>query len=107
MEMEQINEAIRFLRGRPPLFTADADREAREQDLKYAMKQLISIKNEMDRLRELGESETSIHHSYSNMYIQALEKVIMIKKQLKMLEMGTIEELTRRKIKILEDQCEF
>lgn len=104
--MERINEAIRFLRTISPGAT-DSVRNAYQLHLIDMVDQCNKVKNEMNRLRGLGESETSIHHNHSNMYIQALEKVIAAQKKLEMLEMGTIEELTRQKIKILEDQCKF
>ena len=105
--MEAINEAIKFLRTISPIYTPERVRESYEHKLKEAVTQCDKIKHEMNRSRELGLSESSIHHNYSNMYIQALEKVITAKKQLKMLEMGTIEELTRQKIQILEEACKF
>ena len=105
--MEAINEAIKFLRTISPMYSAETVRDAYEYKLLAAVTQCDKIKQEMNRSRELGLSESSIHHNYSNMYIQALENVITAKKQLEMLDMGTIEELTRQKIKMLEDACKF
>ena len=57
------------------------------------------------RLRGVDEADIqkSVHQSFSHMHIQLLEQVINAKKSLKMMELETVEELTRHKIAILEE----
>ena len=86
-------------------------REMYETNLKEAKKRLddhkkkISDMENMCRLNGVDETEIqkSIHFGYSHMHIQLLEQVISAKKVLTMMDMGSVEELTRQKIAILEE----
>ena len=86
-------------------------REMYETNLKEALKRLeehkrkISEMENMCRLNGVDETEIqkSIHFGYSHMHIQLLEQVISAKKVLTMMDMGSVEELTRQKIAILEE----
>jgi hypothetical protein len=57
------------------------------------------------RLRGVEETEIQkeVYRSFSHMHMQLLEQVISAKKTLAMMDMGTVEELTRQKIAILEE----
>jgi hypothetical protein len=44
-----------------------------------------------------------VYQTVSHTHIHLLEKVIAAKKALVMMDMGTVEELTRQKIAILEE----
>ena len=80
-----------------------------ENNLKEARKRLDDHKTKISeienkcRLRGVEETEIqkSVHQSFSHMHIQLLEQVIECKKTLA--ELGTVEELTRQKIAILEE----
>jgi CRISPR/Cas system CMR-associated protein Cmr5 small subunit len=86
-------------------------REMYESNLKEALKRLEAHKtkiSEMEnkcRLRGVDETEIQkeVYRSFSVMHIQLLEQVLAAKKTLAMMDMGTVEELTRQKIAILEE----
>ena len=86
-------------------------REMYESNLKEALKRLEAHKtkiSEMEnkcRLRGVEETEIQkeVYRSFSVMHIQLLEQVLAAKKTLAMMDMGTVEELTRQKIAILEE----
>jgi hypothetical protein len=111
--LTKINEAIKFARNIPQnKWDYGKAREMHETQLKQAFVRLEEHKtkiSEMEskcRIRGVDESEIqkSLYQSFSHMYIQILEQIITCKKTLEMIDMGTIEELTRQKIKILEDE---
>jgi len=59
------------------------------------------------RCRSRGVDEKEIqkemYRGFSHGHISCLERVLEAKKQLDFLEMGSVEELTRKKIAILEE----
>ena len=86
-------------------------REMYENNLKEAQKRLEDHKTKISeteikcRLRGVDESEIqkSIYNQFSHQHIQLLEQVLAAKKALAMMDVGTVEELTRQKIAILEE----
>lgn len=111
--LAKVNEAIKFARDMPQnRWDYGKAREMYENQLKQAFVRLEEHKtkiSEMEnkcRIRGVDESEIQkgVHQAFSHMYIQILEQIITYKKTLEMIDMGTIEELTRQKIKILEDE---
>jgi len=107
-----INEAIKYVRNIPQnKWDYGKYREMYENNVKEAVKRLEAHKSRVSevetkcRLRGLDEAEIqkSVHHSFSNEHIQLLEAVISAKKTLAMMDTGTVEELTRQKIAILEE----
>ena len=81
-----------------------------EKNLKEARKRLEDHKTKVSEIetkcRLRGVEETEIQratHQSSCVYIQLLEQVIASKKALHMMDVGTVEELTRQKIAILEE----
>jgi hypothetical protein len=111
--LAKINEAIKFARNIPQnKWDYVKAREVHENQLKQAFVRLEEHKtkiSEMEskcRIRGVDESEIQkgVYQSFSQMYIQILEQIIACKKTLAMMDMGTMEELTRQKIKILEDE---
>lgn len=82
-----------------------------ENNLKEARKRLEDHKTktfEMEnklRLRGVDEFEIqkNVYSQFSHRHIQLLEQVISTKKALAMTDVGTVEELTRQKIAILEE----
>jgi hypothetical protein len=107
-----LNEAIKYVRNIPQnKWDYGKYREMYENNVKEAVKRLEAHKSRVSevetkcRLRGLDESEIqkSVHHSFSNEHIQLLEAVISAKKTLAMMDTGTVEELTRQKIAILEE----
>lgn len=112
MNLAQIDEALTHV-GNIPQNKWDYGkyREMLEHNLKEARKRLEDHKKSVDemiskcRLRGVDEVEIqkSVHQSYSYTHIQLLENIIRTKKSIEMLEMGTVEELTRQKIVLLEE----
>jgi hypothetical protein len=111
MNIDQINEALKHASGIPQnKWDYGKYREMYENNLKEARKRLEAHKTKISefeskcRLRGVDESEIqkSVHQSFSHMHIQLLEAVISAKKSLSMMDAGTVEELTRQKIAILE-----
>jgi hypothetical protein len=111
MNMDQINEALKHASGIPQnKWDYGKYREMYENNLKEARKRLEDHKTKISefeskcRLRGVDESEIqkSVHQSFSQMHIQLLEGIIAAKKSLSMMDAGTVEELTRQKIAILE-----
>ena len=86
-------------------------REMHENNITEAMKRLESHKAQISefeakcRLRGVDETEIQkgVYQSFSHQHIQLLETVIATKKTLAMMDIGTVEELTRRKIALLEE----
>ena len=82
-----------------------------ENNLKEARKRLEDHKTKISefeskcRLRGVDESEIKkgVYQSFSHHHIQLLEAVISAKKTLANMDNGTVEDLTRQKIAILED----
>jgi hypothetical protein len=82
-----------------------------ENNLKEALKRLEDHKTKISeteikyRLRGVDESEIqkSVYSQFAHQHIQLLEQVISAKKSLAMMDAGTVEELARQKIAILEE----
>jgi hypothetical protein len=110
--LAKVNEALKYAEGIPPnKWDYGKYREMYENNLKEARKRLEDHKtkiSEMEikcRLRGVDETEIqkSVHQSFSYMHIQLLEQVIAWHARLAMMDVGTVEELTRQKIAILEE----
>lgn len=107
--LAKVNEALKHSRNIPQ--NKLDYQEMYENNLKEAHKRLEEHKrniSEMEnkcRLRGFDETEVQkeIHRSFSHIHIQLLEQVLSAKKALAMLDMGSVEELTRQKIMILEE----
>ena len=115
--LAKVNEALTYAAGIPQnKWDYGKYREMYENKLKEARKRLDDHKtkiSEMEnkcRLRGVEETEIQkgVYQSFSHMHIQLLEAVIAAKKALAMMDAGTLEELTRQKIAILEEiaSCE-
>jgi hypothetical protein len=110
----KVNEALKYV-GNIPQNKWDYGkyREMYESNLKEALKRLGDHKtkiSEMEnkcRLRGVEETEIQkeVYRSFSHMHIQLLEQVISAKKALTMMDMGSVEELTRQRIAILEEMA--
>jgi hypothetical protein len=110
--LAKINEALTFAGGIPQnKWDYGKYREMYENNLKEAQKNLEKHKTEVSaleskcRLRGVDEAEIqkTVYQTVSHTHIHLLEKVIAAKKALVMMDMGTVEELTRQKIAILEE----
>jgi hypothetical protein len=110
--LAKVNEALKFAGGIPQnKWDYGKYREMYENNLKEAMKRLEAHKTNVseweNKCRIRGVDETEIqkgfHQSFSHTYIQLMEAVIAAKKTLTMMDFGTVEELTRQKIVILEE----
>ena len=110
--LAKVNEALKYAAGIPQnKWDYGKYREMYENKLKEARKRLDDHKtkiSEMEnkcRLRGVEEAEIQkgVYQSFSDMHIQLLEAVIAAKKALAMMDAGTLEELTRQKIAILEE----
>ena len=111
----KVNEALNYVKntGGTPQNKWDYGkvREMRENNLKDALKQLAAHETQISelesrcRLRGLDEAEIqkSVYQTFSHQHINLLESVISGKKKLEMMDVGTVEELTRQKIAILEE----
>jgi hypothetical protein len=108
----KVNEALKYASGIPQnKWDYGKYREMYENNVKEARKRLEDHKTKISefeskcRLRGVDESEIqkSVHQSFSHMHIQLLQAVISAKKSLAMMDVGTVEDLTRQKISILED----
>jgi len=115
--LAKVNESLKFAAGIPQnKWDHGKMREMHENSIKEAMKRLEAHKNKVSeleakcRLRGVEEAEIqkSIYQQFSYMHISLLEQVISAKKSLVMMDVGTVEELTRQKIAILEEivSCE-
>ena len=115
--LAKVNEALKYAAGIPQnKWDYGKYREMYENNLKEVRKRLEDHKtkiSEMEnkcRLRGVEEAEIQkgVYQSFSHMHIQLLEAVIAAKKALAMMDAGTLEELTRQKILILEEiaSCE-
>jgi hypothetical protein len=113
----KVNEALTFATGIPQnKWDYGKMREVREKSIKEATKRLEAHKNKVSELEakcrlrgiEEGEIQKSVHQSFSHEHSQLLQGVISAKKALAMMDVGTVEELTRQKIAILEEiaSCE-
>ena len=112
MNIDQINEALKHASGIPQnKWDYGKYREMYENNLKEARKRLEDHKTKISefeskcRLRGVDESEIhkNVYSQFSQMHIQLLEGIIAAKKKLVMMDAGTVEDLTRQKIAILED----
>jgi hypothetical protein len=110
--LAKVNEALQYAGGIPQnKWDYGKHREMHENNLKEARKRLDDHKTKISeienkyRLRGVDETEIqkSVHQSFSHMHIQLLEQVLAAKKALVMMDVGTVEELTRQKIVILEE----
>jgi hypothetical protein len=110
--LAKVNEALKYAGGIPQnKWDYGKYREMYENNLKEARKRLDDHRTKISeienkcRLRGVDETEIqkSVHQSFSHMHIQLLEQVIAANKTLAMMDMGTVEELTRQKIAILEE----
>ena len=110
--LAKVNEALKYAGGIPQnKWDYGKHREMHENNLKEARKRLDDHKTKISeienkcRLRGVDETEIqkSVHQSFSHMHIQLLEQVLAAKKALVMMDVGTVEELTRQKIAILEE----
>jgi hypothetical protein len=113
----KVNEALTFAAGIPQnKWDYGKYKEMYENNLKEGRKRLDDHKtkiSEMEnkcRLRGVEEAEIqkSVYQSFSHEHIQLLQGVISAKKTLAMMDVGTVVELTRQKIAILEEivSCE-
>jgi tRNA U54 and U55 pseudouridine synthase Pus10 len=104
--LAKINEAIKYVRNIPQnKWDYGKYREMYENNVKEALKRLNDHKVRVSECRLRGMDESEIHRSFSNEHIQLLEAVIAAKKTLAMMDAGTVEELTRQKIAILEEMA--
>jgi len=110
--LAKVNEALKYAAGiTQNKWDYGKYREMYENNLKEAQKRLEDHKTktfEMEnknRLRGVVETEIQKHvySQFSQMHIQLLEQVLAAKKDLAMMDVGTVEELTRQKIAILEE----
>lgn len=113
--LAEVNEALKYVlkTGGTPQNKWDYGkmREIHENNLKEVLERLAAHETQISeivsrcRLRGVAEAEIqkNVHHSFSQQHIQLLEAVIAAKNTLKMLDVGTVEELTRRKIALLEE----
>jgi len=108
----KVNEALKHASGIPQnKWDYGKYREMYENNLKEARKRLEDHKTKIYefetkcRLRGVDESEIKkgVYQSFSHHHIQLLEAVITAKKILANMDNGTVEDLTRQKIAILED----
>ena len=113
--LAKVNEALKHVKntGGTPQNKWDygKQREMHENNITEAMKRLEAHKAQISefeakcRLRGVDETEIQkgVYQSFSHQHIQLLEAVISSKKTLAMMDIGTVEELTRQKIAILEE----
>jgi hypothetical protein len=110
--LAKINEALTFAGGIPQnKWDYGKMREMHENTINESMKRLAVHKAQISeletkyRLRGFDEHEIqkSVYMQFSHQHIHLLEAVIAAKKALEMLDIGTMEELTRQKIAILEE----
>ena len=110
--LAKVNEALKYAGGIPQnKWDYGKYREMYENNLKEGQKRLEEYKTKIfemeNKLRLRGVDETEIqkivHHSFSNMHIQLLEQVLAAKKALAMMDVGMVEEPTRKKIATLEE----
>ena len=115
--LAKVNEALKHARNIPQnKWDFGKMREMHENNIKEAMKRLAAHKAQVSeleakcRLRGVDEAEIqkNVYHQFSHQHIHLLEAVITAKKALTMMDVGTVEELTRQKIAILEEivSCE-
>jgi len=110
--LTQINEKLNYARNIPQnKWDYGKQREMCENNLQEARKRLEEHKTRIEelvskcRLRGVVEAEIqkNVHQSFSHQHIQLLEAIISYKKALAMMDIETVEELTRQKIDILEE----
>ncbi len=110
--LAQINEKLNYARNIPQnKWDYGKQREMYENNLQEARKRLEEHKTRIEelaskcRLRGVAEAEIqkNLHQSFSHQHIQLLEAIISAKKALAMMDVETVEELTRQKIDILEE----
>jgi hypothetical protein len=110
--LAKVNEALKYAASIPQnKWDYGKYREMCENNLEEARKRLENHKMKIcefeDKCRLRGVDETeiqkSVHQAFSHMHIQLLEQVLIAKKALAVLDVKTVEELTRNKIAILED----
>ena len=108
----KINESLKHARGIPQnKWDYGKYREMYENNVKETLKGLAAHEIQISefeskcRLRGVDESEIQkgVYQSFSHQHIQLLEAVIAAKKTLAMMDIGTVEDLTRQKIAILEE----
>jgi hypothetical protein len=115
--LAKVNESLKLAAGIPQnKWDYGKMRDMHENHFKDTMKRLEAHKNKISeveakcRLRGVEETEIQkeVHRSFSHQHIQLLEGVISAKKTLAMMDVGSVEELTRQKIAILEEivSCE-
>jgi hypothetical protein len=110
----KVNEALNHASGIPQnKWDYGKYREMYENNLKEARKRLEDHKTKISefeskcRLRGVDETEIqkNVYNQFSQRHIQLLEGIIAAKKTLAMMDVGTVEELTRQKIAILESMA--
>jgi hypothetical protein len=113
--LAKVNEDLKHVRntGGTPQNKWDYGklREINENNLNDTLKRLEAHKAQISefeakcRLRGIDETEIQkgVYQSFSHQHIHLLEAVISAKKTLAMMDIGTVEELTRQKIAILEE----
>jgi hypothetical protein len=114
--LAKINEAMvdhrrRYKHTPQTILDRDKIRGVYENGVKEAQRRLGDHKlmvHDLEskyRLRGVDEHEIqkSVHESFSVMHVQLLAQVILAKKTLAMMDMGTMVEMTRQKIAILEE----
>ena len=108
----KVNEALKYAVGIPQnKWDYGKYREMYENNLKEAQKRLEDHKAKISdfeskcRLRGVDDTEIQkgAYQSFSYQHIQLLEAVLVAKKTLDIMDVGTVEELTRQKIAILEE----
>lgn len=86
-------------------------KETHENNLQQALKCLEKFKNEITefenkcRVNGITDSDlkNAVYRNFSHMHILYLEQVIAAKKALAMMDIDTVEELTYKKIALLEE----
>jgi hypothetical protein len=110
--MDQVNEAIKFVSTVPQnKWDRGKYNEMYENQLIEAVAKLKAHRTKIteveNKCRKHGMPEDEIQHtvyrSFSHEHIQLLERVLRCKKILALFNMGTLEELTRQKIALLEE----
>ena len=113
--LAEVNEALKYVHktGGTPQNKWDYGkmREMHVNNMMEAMKRLLHHVTQISefeskcRLRGVTEAEIqkNVYNSFSHQHIHLLETVIAAKKTLAMMDIGTVEELTRRKIALLEE----
>lgn len=113
--MDQINEAIKFVMTVPQnKWDRGKHNEMYENQLIDAVAKLEAHRAKITevetkcRLRGIPEDEIqqNVYRSFSHEHIQLLQRVVQCKKTLTLFNMGSLEELTRQKIALLEEMIQ-